>query len=468
MHRQFIISVIIPIYNTEKYLEETIQSVINQSLDFKKNIQLILINDGSKDKSEEICEKYYLQYKENIKYIPLDHNYGVSVARNVGKRIANGKYITFLDSDDLWSREAFEKAVLFLDKYYDEIDFVSSNLMLFDAINSEHILNIDLKENKILDMFIDYSCIRTNCAACIFKAEALQFCEFDERQHYWEDAKLINQILMNKKKFGMITDSTYFYRKRIGLDSATQTYEQNMKHYIEDLQIFFDDLYRNSIVQCGKFPPMMQLLSAYVLAYRFADNIPIPQEECEQYNGILYKILDYIDDRYLCETKNAKKHIRVAMLSFKYRFDIRSSVFLKGNSFYFNSSKIFSLKENIISIWNMYNNGSCIQIEGKVSLDIKVKYEIVITDEEIEYPCFITEWLGERILNSYGNNVWRLKGYIAFIQNPRASKFRFLLKIDGQKQIIPCCIINKNNGKIQSINDSFHLDEEAYKRENQI
>ena len=54
---KFIISVIIPVYNTEKYLEETIQSVVNQSLDFKKNIQLILINDGSKDKSEEICKK---------------------------------------------------------------------------------------------------------------------------------------------------------------------------------------------------------------------------------------------------------------------------------------------------------------------------------------------------------------------------------------------------------------------------
>ena len=133
---------IIPVYNTEKYLEETIQSVVNQSLDFKKNIQLILINDGSKDKSEEICKKYYFLYRDNIKYISLDRNCGVSSARNTGKTIADGKYITFLDSDDLWSKEAFEKAVLFFEKHYDEIDFVSSNLMLFDAVNSEHILNI--------------------------------------------------------------------------------------------------------------------------------------------------------------------------------------------------------------------------------------------------------------------------------------------------------------------------------------
>ena len=87
---KFIISVIIPVYNTEKYLEETIQSVVNQSLDFKKNIQLILINDGSKDKSEEICKKYYFLYRDNIKYISLDRNCGVSSARNTGKTIADG------------------------------------------------------------------------------------------------------------------------------------------------------------------------------------------------------------------------------------------------------------------------------------------------------------------------------------------------------------------------------------------
>lgn len=465
---KFIISVIIPVYNTEKYLEETIQSVVNQSLDFKKNIQLILINDGSKDKSEEICKKYYFLYRDNIKYISLDRNCGVSSARNTGKTIADGKYITFLDSDDLWSKETFEKAVLFFEKHYDEIDFVSSNLMLFDAVNSEHILNIELNENKILDMFTDYSCIRTNCAACIFKTEALQDKVFDVRQHYWEDAKFINQILLNKKKFGMIADSIYFYRKRFELDSATQTYEQNMNHYINDLQLFFEDLYREATVQCGELPAMMQLLTAYVVAYRFADNISIPERECEQYNRALHKILECIDDRYLCETKNAKKQIRIAMLSFKYRFDIREKVYLKESDFYFDSSKIFSLKENIISVWNVYRSDRYAQIEGKLSLDIKVKYEIIITDGEAEYPCYITEWLGEKVLNAYGNNIWRLKGYIAFIPNPRASILRFVLKIGGQRQTIPCCIINKNNGRIQSINDSFHIDEEIYKRENQI
>ena len=96
MLNQFLISVVIPVYNTEKYLEETILCVINQTINFEKNIQIILVNDGSEDGSEEICKKYSLLYDKNIKYILLECNCGVSAARNIGKNMADGKYITFL------------------------------------------------------------------------------------------------------------------------------------------------------------------------------------------------------------------------------------------------------------------------------------------------------------------------------------------------------------------------------------
>ena len=92
-------SVVIPIYNVEKYLEETIESVVNQSIGFKKNIQMILVNDGSPDNCEDICLKYKQKYPQNIIYIKQE-NQGVSAARNNGKKFAEGKYINFIDSDD--------------------------------------------------------------------------------------------------------------------------------------------------------------------------------------------------------------------------------------------------------------------------------------------------------------------------------------------------------------------------------
>ena len=99
MTNQYKISTIIPVYNVEPYLEETIKSIIHQTIGFKKNIQLILINDGSTDKSETICLKYKKQYPENILYV-AKKNEGVSVARNLGLQFARGNYINFLDSDD--------------------------------------------------------------------------------------------------------------------------------------------------------------------------------------------------------------------------------------------------------------------------------------------------------------------------------------------------------------------------------
>ena len=101
-------SVIIPVYNVEDYLEETILSVVNQTMDFEQNIQLILINDGSKDNSYIVCEKYKNLYPNNVVYVEKE-NGGVSSARNAGIDYVEGRYVNFLDSDDKWDLDEFEK-----------------------------------------------------------------------------------------------------------------------------------------------------------------------------------------------------------------------------------------------------------------------------------------------------------------------------------------------------------------------
>ena len=85
-------SVVIPVYNVEKFLEETVDSVINQTIGFKKNIQIILVNDGSPDNSDEICQRYVKEYPKNIKYIKQE-NAGVSAARNTGIPFVEGSAI---------------------------------------------------------------------------------------------------------------------------------------------------------------------------------------------------------------------------------------------------------------------------------------------------------------------------------------------------------------------------------------
>ena len=113
------VSVIIPVYNSEAYLKECIDSVINQTY---TNLEIIIINDASTDNSLDIIK----QYKDNrIKLINLEKNIGVSKARNKGIDTATGDYICFIDSDDYWYDFKIKKQIDFIEKK--NCEFIYSN-----------------------------------------------------------------------------------------------------------------------------------------------------------------------------------------------------------------------------------------------------------------------------------------------------------------------------------------------------
>ncbi|WP_448162914.1 glycosyltransferase [Bacillus mobilis] len=102
-----LVSVIIPLYNAEKYIEQTIESILKQTYN---KIELIIVDDESTDNSSYIVKRIQKNYPNKIKYI-YQKNQGVSVARNTGIENANGDYIAFLDSDDLWYPTKIEKQI---------------------------------------------------------------------------------------------------------------------------------------------------------------------------------------------------------------------------------------------------------------------------------------------------------------------------------------------------------------------
>lgn len=105
-----LISVITPSYNSEKFIALTIESVLSQTY---KNWEMIIVDDKSKDKSNNIIEKY-IRIDSRVKLIKLDKNAGVANARNIAIKEAKGNYITFLDSDDLWLPNKLEKQLAFM------------------------------------------------------------------------------------------------------------------------------------------------------------------------------------------------------------------------------------------------------------------------------------------------------------------------------------------------------------------
>lgn len=103
-----LISIIVPVYNAEQFLEDTIKSVINQTYE---NWELLLVNDSSTDKSKEIASQYI---SNKIKWIEMDTNSGAALTRNKGIEMSKGRYICFIDADDLWEKDKLEKQIKFM------------------------------------------------------------------------------------------------------------------------------------------------------------------------------------------------------------------------------------------------------------------------------------------------------------------------------------------------------------------
>lgn len=136
------ISIIIPVYNEEKWIKQTIENIKEQTY---TNYEIILIDDGSTDKSKQIMQQYK---DENIKLICLDKNKGPAIARNEGLKIATGRFICFQDADDLWDKNKLEK----------QLDFMKKNNCAFSYTAFKYLNDNKLKKDKVVNvpLLLDY------------------------------------------------------------------------------------------------------------------------------------------------------------------------------------------------------------------------------------------------------------------------------------------------------------------------
>ncbi len=206
------LSIIVPVYNSEKYLDKCIESILNQDM---INFELILINDGSTDNSENICKRY--AEIDNRILIINKINGGQSSARNLGLNIARGKYIGFVDSDDWINKGMFSTLINILEKensdiaicnsmwiYNDrnEIKRVNDKLLIMDNFNG-------MKELITGEKFIDTVWDK------IYKKDLWDEIRFPEGKIY-EDTDTIYKVFSKAKKSIFINEVLYYYIQRDG------------------------------------------------------------------------------------------------------------------------------------------------------------------------------------------------------------------------------------------------------------
>ena len=222
-----LVSIIVPTYNSEKYILETIESVKQQTY---KNWELIIIDDCSKDKTQEILENE--KRDKRIKIINLTKNSGAGIARNIGIKEAKGRYIAFLDSDDIWNEKKLEKQVEFMEINKYEFTFTD-----FHRINESGEIIKKLKVPKVTTYSknLYYNTIQTSTA--IYNQEKLgkiYFPEIRKRQDYG----LFQKILEETKGYGLNEDlMTYKVRKESLSFNKKELVKWQWKFYREVLKL---------------------------------------------------------------------------------------------------------------------------------------------------------------------------------------------------------------------------------------
>ncbi|WP_326981224.1 glycosyltransferase family 2 protein [Chryseobacterium sp. MYb264] len=233
------VSVIVPVYNVEEYLGKCLDSLLNQT---HKNIEIVVVNDGSTDHSEHVIQEYTRQYPDKIKSFSKE-NGGLSDARNYGIDRATGDYIGFVDSDDYVSPSMFEEMTALALKH--QCKMVICNIQKVDQHGkiTQKLTQIPNMPEKIdlnshFSVFSDVSYFACNK---LFSKDLFKDKRFKKAAHF-EDIQLIPQLLLECDTIAQTQNFHYQYLERS--DSITKTHTErglDILKAVEDVEIVFEN-----------------------------------------------------------------------------------------------------------------------------------------------------------------------------------------------------------------------------------
>ena len=235
------ISVVVPVYNSERYLAQCIESILSQTY---RKLELILVNDGSTDKSGTICEEYSKK-DDRIKVIHTP-NSGVSAARNIGIHLANGEFITFMDSDDFAGSALLEKMVETIEET--DSDMCVAGFFTFYNQDSqiEHVLNLagSIKMEEFVMKYFEEAYQKDLLSGpChkLFRRKIIYThnLRYDDKYSICEDGIFSYTYLSYCQTITFLPFSLYYYRQRTGEEHLMAGYYPNS---FDALTVYYDSV----------------------------------------------------------------------------------------------------------------------------------------------------------------------------------------------------------------------------------
>lgn len=306
-------SVVSAVYNVEDYLEDYFKSLVNQSLSFKKHMQIILVDDGSTDGSAKIIKEWQKKYPSNIKYI-YKANGGQASARNVGVDYVETEWFTFIDPDDFVSFDFFyqiEKCI----SGQEDLNIVVANMMRYDNEYNNYTDSHPLKKRfsfknttKVINVKNQGSNILTSvCGAFIRKSlldEHKVELRFNEKlKLVLEDTHFINKYILfnNRGKIGFVKDAKYYHRN---VEShAIDSVWEDVSNFDTTISESLLDLCQISLAKLDYVPLSIQTVVLYHITWivsKIIDNdlaVSFLEESQKQnFLALLDEIFYYIDE----------------------------------------------------------------------------------------------------------------------------------------------------------------------------
>lgn len=293
------ISIIVPVYNAEKYLKKCLDSLVNQT---KKELEFILINDGSTDKSEEIIKTYK---DKRIKYFK-HKNQGIGKTRNLGIEKSSGKYIMFLDSDDYFSNDACE--IL-----YKEAEKEKADLIVFDYYRVEkgNLNEVKIESFNAANIKDDPNLLlKVNLGPCnkIYKSDLIKNndIKFEENLKY-EDTLFVVKAIYNAKKIIKLNRFLHYYM--IHEKSETTVRDERVFDILKIVDKIRNYLKNDELIKDSVDKLTVKILTNYTIQQRYQSDKNIAMKFIDEVFKYLEKeIPDYKNNKYY-ENRGIKRII---------------------------------------------------------------------------------------------------------------------------------------------------------------
>lgn len=283
-------SIIIPVYNKEKYLKETLKSVDKQTV---KDLEIIIVDDKSTDCSMDIITDFKSSTEKQVKVIQNDKNMGVSYSRNIGIEESKSDYITFLDADDLLNKN-FIKVMLTKMKKYPDLDFVRGRLnTLYDTddiddvehriVSSDDLVNLESQPN-----YIDSETYSANSR--LYKKDFIKNLRFFESP--FEDLEFVLNVLASSKQVLYTYQTQYHYR--MIKSGRYSTNVRTVSNFLEYFDIWERFEKKNSCIN----PDILECLWNWfvnICGYAISSNVHdcVRGEDFYQFRERYYSCLNY-------------------------------------------------------------------------------------------------------------------------------------------------------------------------------